>query len=257
MTIGDLLMNLSCYHFPQTPSTHSFLLFPPFFPNNSIYESIENTLLWSCSFYSYRLVVDSCKCTLLFRALWYCHGLCRWLRYEAPLAQLSLRGVVRKQAENALGLQVTGDKRTGVQALPTTLVIQSFGFSFSQVVGRCHTPSVSASAYPLSRSFIWFPIGWRPFTFSIQSGHVLRSLPLSLLCTFSLACSFRTRSLQSFSNWNFSMVLIAKRAGCEATPETHFDARALRLPQENADACRKLVKQNISKITSKVFKMVQ
>lgn len=120
-------------------------------------------------------------------------------------------------------LRPSGDRR---QANGRASSTNYFGYSVVQFqlltgggqvphsVGVClRLPSLS-----LSLCHIWFPIGWRPFTFSIQPGeaHASYKLPplalfpyLALFGTFSLACAFRTRSLQTFSNWNFSMVLIA------------------------------------------------
>lgn len=117
-------------------------------------------------------------------------------------------------------LRPSGDRR---QANGRASSTNYFGYSVVQFqlltgggqvphsVGVClRSPSLS-----LSLCHIWFPIGWRPFTFSIQPGqaHASYKLPplalfpsLALFGTFSLPCAFRTRSLQTFSNWNFSMV---------------------------------------------------
>lgn len=143
-------------------------------------------------------------------------------------------------------LKPPGDRR---QANGRATSTNYFSYSFVQfqfLTGGGQVPHSVGVCLRLPSLSLMIPYRLTAFYFQHSdwpcASYKLPPLALSLFSTFSFSCAFRTRSLQSFSNWNFSMVLIGKHAGCEATPETHFDARALRLPQENADACRKLVK---------------
>lgn len=110
----------------------------------------------------------------------------------------------KKTSRIRLKPPVTGDKRASERAcnLPTTLVIHSFCFSqvgrAGTTLGRClPQPTLSLSlSVSLSRSLSRFPNGWRPFTFSLLSGHVFHNTPLSLVRSL-LACAFRTCSLRT------------------------------------------------------------
>lgn len=101
-------------------------------------------------------------------------------------------------------------------------------------VGVCHSlPSLSLS---LSQSLSLSPNGWRPFTFSLL---VWPCVSQHVALFSSLSSRLRFSNLRSSNHFRTQTFPTLRHTECEATPETHFDARALRLPRENADARRK------------------